>query len=112
EAAGPAIALFAQTADVPRGPGLYLNLFKFAPVLVIYLLWVWSTHWVDDDMRELNNLRFEMWNSIIFFTGVLGLALVWAIPIYAVGLILLILAYFAPVLTYVSVRNQTVPDDE
>src|SRR4051812_8335575 len=48
DAAETALALFAQTADVPRGPGLYLNLFKFLPVLVIYVLWVWSTHWVDD----------------------------------------------------------------
>ena len=58
-----------------RGPGLYLNLFKFIPVLVIYLLWAWTTYWVDDDTKELNNLRFEMWNSVVFFSGVLGFVL-------------------------------------
>jgi hypothetical protein len=31
--------VFAQSADVPRGPGFYLNLFKFIPVLAIFLLW-------------------------------------------------------------------------
>ena len=41
----------------------------------------------------------------------LGLALVWAIPIYPIGLILLLLAYFVPLLTYIYIRNQTVPDD-
>jgi general secretion pathway protein E len=102
---------FAQSASVVRGTGFYLNLFKFVPVLLIYLLWTWTTWWVDDDTKELNNVRFEMWNSIVFFTGLLGFALVWAIPIYAVSIFLLLLAYFVPLGIYVYVRNQTVPDD-
>src|SRR4051812_45766515 len=52
--------LFAQSATVQRGTGLYLNLFKFVPVLVIFLLWTRTTAWVDDDCRELNNLKFEL----------------------------------------------------
>ncbi len=60
---------------MPRGPGFYLNLFKFVPVLLIYLMWAWTTGWVDDDTKELANTRFEMWNSIVFATGVLGLGL-------------------------------------
>jgi general secretion pathway protein E len=103
--------LFAQSASIVRGPGLYLNLFKFAPVLALYLMWTWTTYWVDADCRELNNLKFELWNSIVFFSGLLGFALVWAIPIYPIGLTLLLLAYFVPLFTYIYVRNQTVPDD-
>jgi general secretion pathway protein E len=103
--------LFAQAPGIQRGPGLYLNLFKFAPVLIIFLLWAWTTDWVDDDCKELNNLKFELWNSVVFFSGLLGLALIWAIPIYPIGLTLLLLAYLVPLLTYVYVRNQTVPDD-
>ncbi len=90
---------------------MYLNLFKFVPVVAIYLLWAWTTYWVDDDAKELNNPKFAVWNCIIFFTGLLGLALVWAIPIYPLGLTLLLLAYFVPLLIYISIRNQTVPDD-
>ena len=30
-----------------RGPGMYLNLFKFVPVVLIYLLWAWTTNWVE-----------------------------------------------------------------
>jgi general secretion pathway protein E len=115
DAAEPALSLFAQSPLMNnpgmRGPGFYLNLFKFLPVLAIYLLWVKTTDWVDDDCKELNNLRFEMWNSVVFFTGVLGLAMVWAIPIFFVGMTLLVLCYFIPILTYAFVRNQTVPDD-
>jgi general secretion pathway protein E len=102
---------FAQSASLARGPGFYLNLFKFIPVLAIFLLWTWTTFWVDDDTKELNNLRFEMWNSVIFFSGILGFALVWAIPIYPIALTLLLLAYFVPLMSYVVIRNQTVPDD-
>ena len=42
----------------------------------------------------------------------LGLALVLAIPIYFIGLGLLLLAYFVPLLSYIYARNQTVPDDQ
>ncbi len=113
DAAEPALSLFAQSPAMNglRGPGFYLNLFKFLPVLAIYLLWVKTTDWVDDDCKELGNLRFEMWNSVVFFSGVLGLAMVWAIPSYFIGIILLVLCYFVPILTYSYVRNQTVPDD-
>jgi type II secretory ATPase GspE/PulE/Tfp pilus assembly ATPase PilB-like protein len=111
DASEPGAVLFAQAAGLQRGPGLYLNLFKFLPVLAIFLLWAWTTYWVDDDCKELNNNKFELWNSVVFLSGVLGFALVWAIPIYFIGLILLLLAYFIPVLTYVSVRNQMVTDD-
>ncbi|WZO96678.1 GspE/PulE family protein [Isosphaeraceae bacterium EP7] len=106
-------ALLAQSAAIApfRGPGFYLNLFKFIPVLGIYLLWAWTTYWVDDDTRELNNVKFELWNSVIFASGLLGLALVLSIPMYPVGITLLLLAYFVPLLTYVYARNQTVPDD-
>ncbi|MBX6312034.1 MAG: type II/IV secretion system protein [Isosphaeraceae bacterium] len=114
EAADWGGVLLAQSAQIAqdRGPGFYLNLLKFLPVLLVYLLWTWTTYWVDDDLKELNNVRYEMWNSIVFFSGLLGFALVWAIPIYAVGLILLLTAYFAPLFTYIYVRNQTVPDED
>ncbi len=104
-------ALLAQSAALQRGPGLYINLLKFIPVVLIYLLWVWSTHWVEDDTKNLNNLKFELWNSVVFFTGVIGLALVWSIPLYPIGLTLLLVLYLVPILVYVFVRNQTVPDD-
>jgi type II secretory ATPase GspE/PulE/Tfp pilus assembly ATPase PilB-like protein len=105
------VLLFAQSASVPRGESLYLNLFKFVPVFLIYLLWAWTTYWADDDMRELGNVRFEMWNSILFFSGLVGFALLWMIPFYAIGIVLLLLLYFAPLFTYIYNRNQTVPDD-
>src|SRR5690606_28497624 len=110
----PPALLLAQSGAINalRGPGLYLNLFKFVPVLLIYLAWVKTVDWVDDDLRELQNIRFEMWNSLVFFSGVLGFLMVWILPIYPIGLLLLLIAYLAPSLSYAYSRNQTVPDDQ
>jgi len=114
EAIEPIAPLFAQSAQMNqlRGPGLYLNLFKFVPVVLIYLAWVKTVDWVDDDTRQLQNVRFAMWNSLVFFSGIVGFLLVWIIPIYPIGLMLLLAAYLAPTLTYVYTRNQTVPMEQ
>ncbi len=104
--------VLAQSPSVVRGTGFYLNLYKFIPVLVIYLLWTWTTDWVEHDTKELNNVKFALWNSVVFFSGLLGLFLMFAIPIYPLSLVLLLLAYFVPILVYSYVRNQTVPDDQ
>ncbi|QEH37778.1 Type II secretion system protein E [Aquisphaera giovannonii] len=107
-------ALLAQSPTVFRGTyyGSYLNLFKFVPVVLIYLLWAWTTDWVEHDTKELNNVKFATWNSVVFFSGILGLVLMFAIPIYPLTLPLLIVSWLAPVLAYSYVRNQTVPDDQ
>ncbi len=105
-------AVLAQVPNMTRGPGMYLNLLKFIPVVMVYLLWAWTTNWVEHDMQELNNTRFNVWNTAVFFSGVLGLILVLVIPIYFLGLGLLLLAYFVPLLSYIFARNQTVPDDQ
>ena len=104
--------LLAQVPNMSRGPGMYLNLLKFIPVLIVYLLWAWTTNWVEHDTSELANLKAQVWNTAIFFAGVLGLVLVLAIPVYFIGLGLLLLAYFVPLLSYIYARNQTVPDDQ
>ncbi len=109
-AADGGLWLLAQSASVPRGPGFYLDLLKFIPVVLIYLFWVKTTHWVETDTKELNNVRYEMWNSIVFFAGVLGFALLWLIPIYFLGLVMLLVAVLAPLFSYVHVRNQMVGD--
>jgi type II secretory ATPase GspE/PulE/Tfp pilus assembly ATPase PilB-like protein len=107
--------VLAQSQTVPRGPGFYLNLLKFIPVVVIYLLWAWTTDWVEHDTQQLNNLKFGTWNSALFFGGVFGLILMLAIPwgrFYLVGLVLLLASYLVPLLVYIYGRNQTVADDQ
>jgi len=112
DAAEPFSGILAQLPNMQRGPGMYLNLLKFIPVLIVYLLWAWTTDWVEHDTKELINAKFAVWNSAVFLSGVLGLILVFAIPVYFLGLGLLLLAYLVPLLSYVYTRNQTVPDDQ
>lgn len=50
--------VLAQSPSIVRGPGLYLNLYKFIPVVLIFLLWTWTTDWVEHDTKELNNVKF------------------------------------------------------
>src|SRR5215204_4206599 len=94
DAAEFAGVLLAQAPGIQRGPGLYLNLFKFTPVQAVSLLWAWTSYWVDDDAKDLNNPRYEVWNTALFLSGILGFALIWAIPIYPISITLLLLAYF------------------
>jgi type II secretory ATPase GspE/PulE/Tfp pilus assembly ATPase PilB-like protein len=110
EAAEWIVLPLGQSADVVRGEGMYLNLLMFIPIPLIYFLWVWTTHWVERDTRELKDVRYEMWNSVVFFIGVLGFVLVFFIPVYFVGLLVLLLAYLVPLFIYISHRNATVDD--
>ena len=57
-AAEPLPIVLAQIHNMTRGSGLYLNLFKFVPVVLIYILWAWTTDWVEHDTKDLNNLKF------------------------------------------------------
>ena len=111
-AEGFADVLFAQSANLPRGPGLYYNLFKFVPVVLIYILWTGTTHWIEKDTEELNNTKHETWTSIAFFAGLLGFGLLFLIPIYYVGIAVLVLAWLGPVLSYVFTRNAMVTEIE
>ena len=61
--------VLAQAPSISRGPGLYLNLYKFIPVVVIYLLWTWSTDWVEHDTKELNNVKFAPGTAWSFSPG-------------------------------------------
>ncbi len=100
--------LFA--ADFPRGPGLYYSPYKFFALLAVYLAWVRTTWWVDQDCREvgLSTLR---WNPIMLASGFLGLILAWASPIFLIGFIILLMLYLSPTLIYVGLRNKLVEDN-
>ncbi|HWE37380.1 MAG TPA: GspE/PulE family protein [Isosphaeraceae bacterium] len=111
-AAEPIGLLLAQTADTTRGAGNYINWFKFVPIIFIYLIWAWMTYWVSEDTRELENPKYGYWTTAVFLSGVLGLALVFVVPFYAVGLVLALLLVFAPVLVYVGVRNQGIHHED
>ena len=90
-----------------RGPGFYLSWIKILACWLVFLCWVRSADWVSQDGHEvkLNQLR---WNAIVFGTFLAAFVLVWLVPYFWVGFPLLVIAYFAPFITYVVCRNKLV----
>lgn len=100
----PAPAPFAQGWS---GPGFYLSWIKIFLCWLLFLLWVWTTDWVSRDGQEIK-LEHLRWNPIVFGTFMGAFLLVWVIPYFAIGFPLLLIAYVAPLTTYVVKRNKRV----
>ncbi|HVS34927.1 MAG TPA: GspE/PulE family protein [Gemmataceae bacterium] len=103
----PSPLLFA--ADLWRGPGFYLDMTAFLPVVVVYLLWVRTCWWVDRDARLLK-LPVVLWNSVMLGCGLAGLLIVWLFPpgLFLLSFPILLLLYLGSSLVYVRVRNEGV----
>ena len=94
-------------APFSRGPGGYLSLVKILLCWLLFLLWVKTTDFVSQDCQRMR-LNYVLWNSIVFFTFVGAFILLWLIPLFAIGFVLLVIAYIAPLTTYIMYRNSTV----
>lgn len=95
----------------PRGPGGYLSMWKMGFFLGLFLLWVKTTDWVNQDCQELR-LNYGLWNSVVagvFFVCVL---LLWLLPWFVVGYVLLLIGYAVPLTIYVLERNKNLPRDK
>jgi general secretion pathway protein E len=109
--AAPGLAAAASEPTFPRGPGFYFNLFKLVPVVVVYLCWVRTCWWVDQDAQALD-LPTSTWNPLMLGCGLLGLLVVWLLPWFLVSFVVLLGLYLTPTLAYVSLRNQKVPEEK
>ncbi len=95
----------------PRGPGFYFSPLKLLAIIAVYLIWVRTTWWVDHDCKELE-LPTIRWNPIMLASGLLGLLLVAAVPIFLASFVALLALFLAPALLYVGVRNNLVSDEQ
>jgi type II secretory ATPase GspE/PulE/Tfp pilus assembly ATPase PilB-like protein len=111
--------LMAQGASWPAyplkngwsGPGGYLNWIKILVCWLIFLAWCGTTDWVSRDAQE-HRTNYLRWNPILFGTFAGAFLLHWALPWFWLGFPLLLIAYVAPLATYVVLRNRKVGDDE
>lgn len=92
------------------GPGFYLNLWKVFACWLLFLCWVYTTDWLSRDTQEFK-LGYQRWNPIVFGTFVAGFVLLWMLPSFWIGYPLLVLAYAAPLATYVVIRNRKVSSE-
>jgi len=109
----PAFELPQKLTTNFRGPGSYLSLFKIFAAWLVFLGWVKTTDWVNTDLQELNHkqLNYLQWNPIVFGTFMAAFVLMWLIPRFWVGFLLLLVAYITPLLTYIFYRDSLVDED-
>ena len=89
------------------GPGLYFSLLKIAAAYILFMMWVYTTDWVSTDAQELK-LQYRRWNPVVFGTFLGAFMLVWILPWFAASYPLLVIAYVAPLASYVVHRNKQV----
>src|SRR5262245_6445334 len=95
----------------PRGPGFYFDPVKLALLIVVYFCWVATCRWVDRDAEKLK-LPATTWNPVMFAGGLIGLAVLWALPWFWLSFPVLLVCYLGPTLSYVNVRNRKVAPEE
>ncbi|MGM0486431.1 MAG: ATPase, T2SS/T4P/T4SS family [Planctomycetota bacterium] len=98
-----------------RGPGGYLAWYKLLSCWILVLLWVHAADWLNRDSLETGDsigLPPRVWNPIVVFSFLVGFLIALTVPIFAIGITLLIVAYAAPLATYVLMRNGRVPQDQ
>ncbi len=105
--------LLAQAANWPdtgpfvRGTGFYLSIWKVLSCWILFAAWVYTTDWVSQDCQN-QRLNYALWNNIVFFTFLVAFLLVFVIPTIWVSFPLLLIAYAAPLATFVILRNKQV----
>lgn len=107
-----ALPILAQTADVERISGFYMNLAKFLPAIGLFLVWLPTAWWIDDDAFELGLEKQKMWTSLSVLSGIIGLVVLLLVPNIIVGIVVMSFAYLVPTLSYVVHRNGQVADVE
>jgi type II secretory ATPase GspE/PulE/Tfp pilus assembly ATPase PilB-like protein len=91
-----------------RGPGFYLSLVKLFSAWLLFLLWTATTDWVSRDVQEVRKLSYLRWNPIVFGSFVGAFVLLWLIPWFWLGFLVLVAAYAGPLTAYVLIRNRSV----
>jgi general secretion pathway protein E len=92
----------------PRGDGFYFSIPRLLALVAVYLVWVATCRWVDQDARRVH-LPVETWNLILFSAGLGGLVVLWVLPWFWLSLVMLVLAFGVPSLVFVSQRNERLP---
>jgi type II secretory ATPase GspE/PulE/Tfp pilus assembly ATPase PilB-like protein len=94
-----------------RGPGFYFNLIKLGITIAVYLAWVGAASWVNRDTEE-SGMDAERWNPVLLGSGLFGLLLLWATPIFVLGLFLFTVCLAAGAGTYLFFRDLHVPESK
>jgi len=117
-----ALVLVAQTAQAQDalpggftyGTGHYLAWWKLLPIWLLFLFWVRTLNWMNQDGQRLK-LAYRKYNQLEFFPFLAIMASTWFLPVawgFWLVLPLLLAAYLVPFVMYVKVRNVEVMSAE
>jgi type II secretory ATPase GspE/PulE/Tfp pilus assembly ATPase PilB-like protein len=101
----------AEEPSFPRGEGFYFNLLNLSVLVILYLCWVRTWAWIDDDARQLH-IPTVPWNPLMLGCGLAGMLVVWLLPWFWIAFPILLALYLTPSLIYAAVRNQHVSEEE
>lgn len=94
------------------GTGHYFSITKIILFLVIFWCWIVTADWMNDDM-EHRKVETRPMQNLQFFLVYVGISTVaFYIPTFWASFPLTLLAWAVPMVTYVKLRNQTVPEHE
>jgi len=97
----------APAAPLAPAAGFYLSVWKLLLGWFVVLCWVRTSDWVNQDAIR-NKIGYSQWNPIVVFSFLFAFFVFLLLPWYIAGLPMLILAWFVPLITYVSQRDKKV----
>ncbi len=96
----------ANTHGWRAGRGMSICPIKVALLLIFYLAWVATTGWCNNDAEALGDPDRSKWNGINMIAFTVSLLAAILIPIFWVGLPLVIIGWMVPIFMYTKARNK------
>ena len=93
-----------------RNDGMTICPIKLAILLVVYMSWLASTSWINNDAERLGDPDRSFWNGMNMIAFAVGMLAALFIPIFWAGLPVVILAWIIPNMIYVKARNKDMLD--
>ena len=112
----PAVGAAAQqdnaTEETPqetfvRKNGGFISNIKLLALIATVLVWVFVADWINRDCK-FAKMPHQVWNIVVVFPMLVVMLLVLVIPIFAVGLVLVLCAAMIPGVVYTVQRNTKV----
>ncbi|MGI6402330.1 MAG: ATPase, T2SS/T4P/T4SS family [Thermoguttaceae bacterium] len=100
----------AKSQGWRAGRGMSLCPIKIAILIVFYISWVATAGWVNNDAERLGDPDRIRWNATFLITFPVATVLAIMIPIFWLGLPIVILAWIIPSWIYVHSRNKGMLD--
>ncbi|MDO5309497.1 MAG: ATPase, T2SS/T4P/T4SS family [Planctomycetia bacterium] len=105
------LAKEANTNGWRAGKSMTICPIKLAILLLLYFCWVATTSWCNNDAELLGDPRRSTWNGANLLAFVLTFLAALFIPIYWIGMPLVLLSWLVPIFIYIKARNASVPTE-